>query len=561
MSAVSPFSLPPADRTLRGMFAAAIARNPSRDIFICSDTRWTVDESQSVAQRGAQWLRGLGISRGDRVAVFCGNRPEFLEIVLGCGWLGAIAVPVNTACRTPQLLYYLKDSQARLLVIEEPLLSELPGADSPGLALEAVCVIGRAPGDTASEQAESASLNDAVHSHELSGNIRGWRSVPFSPMVRGAGEGTGLPERSPGPADPWLILYTSGTTGPSKGVLCPHAQLYAWGINAATMLGIRSGDILGTTLPLFHINALSCFTQALVADATLALEPRFSVSNFWTAMIRQQATVGYVLGAMVPMLLANDPSPQERAHTLRIALGPGVPPALAKRFQERTGVFLLEGYGSTETNFVIAALPGTGCEGTMGLIQPGFQARVVDEDDVELPPGTAGELILRASEPFAFSSGYFGRAEQTVQAWRNLWFHTGDRVVQDAQGRFIFMDRMKDAIRRRGENISSFEVEQVLISHPAIANAAVFPVRSELAEDEVMAALILKPDVRFSHAELVAFCAERMPHFAVPRYIDIVTDLPRTENGKVRKVALRERGVGAQTWDRDAAGVAVARRR
>jgi crotonobetaine/carnitine-CoA ligase len=177
---------------------------------------------------------------------------------------------------------------------------------------------------------------------------------------------------------------------------------------------------------------------------------------------------------------------------------------------------------------------------------------VVDEHDVPLPAGEAGELVLRADEPYAFASGYFGMPEKTVEAWRNLWFHTGDRVVREADGSFRFIDRIKDAIRRRGENISSYEVEQVLLRHPAVAEAAVFPVRSELAEDEVMTALVARAGESLDPAELTAFCEQRLPRFSVPRYIDVVADLPRTENGKVQKYKLRERGVSAATWDREA---------
>ena len=230
------------------------------------------------------------------------------------------------------------------------------------------------------------------------------------------------------------------------------------------------------------------------------------------------------------------------------------PPDLGAAFAARTGVTLLEGYGSTETNFVIGASPETQKPGTMGRIVDGFQARVVDSNDVELPDGEAGELVLRADEPFAFASGYFGMAEKTVEAWRNLWFHTGDRVIRDENGYFRFVDRLKDAIRRRGENISSYEVEQVLLAHPDIEMAAVFPVRSELAEDEVMAAIVVRPGAAIPPVELMQFCAPRLPYFAVPRFVDFVADLPRTENGKIRKYELRERGVTASTWDREAAG-------
>jgi carnitine-CoA ligase len=220
---------------------------------------------------------------------------------------------------------------------------------------------------------------------------------------------------------------------------------------------------------------------------------------------------------------------------------------------------LVDGYGSTETNCIMGALATEQRPGTMGRLLAGFAARVVDAHDNEVPDGEAGELILRADEPFAFATGYFGMPEKTVEAWRNLWFHTGDRVIRETGGYYRFVDRMKDAIRRRGENISSYEVEQVLISHPDIANAAVFPVRSELAEDEVMAAIVLRTGAQLEPSALLDFCQPQMPYFAVPRFVEFVETLPATENGKVTKYKLRERGVTAATWDREKAGYKVAR--
>jgi crotonobetaine/carnitine-CoA ligase len=341
--------------------------------------------------------------------------------------------------------------------------------------------------------------------------------------------------------------------------MCPHAQYFWWGIHSIRLLGVKSDDVLCTTLPLFHINALNTFAQALLSGARMVLEPRFSASGFWSAMTRNEATIVYLLGAMVPILLAGEARADERGHKVRTGLGPGVPADLGNAFAARTGVRLLEGYGSTETNFVIGASPEAQRPGTMGRIAEGFDARVVDHNDVELPPGEAGELVLRADEPFAFATGYFGMSEKTVEAWRNLWFHTGDRVIRDENGYFRFVDRLKDAIRRRGENISSYEVEQVLLAHPGIDMVAVFPVRSELAEDEVMAAIVTRAGTAIAPVELMQFCTTRLPYFAVPRFVDFVVDLPRTENGKVRKYALRERGVTASTWDREASSYQLKR--
>jgi len=317
--------------------------------------------------------------------------------------------------------------------------------------------------------------------------------------------------------------------------------------------------VLATCLPMFHTNALNAFFQALLAGATLDVAPRFSASGFWRMLGDSGATVTYVLGAMVPILLARAPAPEERAHRVRIALAPGVPAHLHAAFTERTGIALLDGYGSTETNFVLGCDVAAQLPGHMGPVVAGFEARVLDDDDAEVPDGAAGELALRADAPFAFGQGYWAMPDKTVEAWRNLWFHTGDRVVREPNGYFRFIDRLKDAIRRRGENISSFEVEQVLQSHPAIAGVAVFPARSELAEDEVMAAIVLREGRAGDPVDITRFCQGKLAYFAVPRFIEFVDALPTTESGKVRKFTLIARGVGPGTWDRERAGVVVRR--
>ena len=524
-----PFS--PADRTLPRMLDIQAARHGERVLLSAAGGTWTFREASDVAAGRGATLRAAGISTGDRVAILCSNRLEMLEIVLGCGWIGAIAVPINTAAMGPQIAYCLSNSGARLLVIEAQFADRLKSVAEGIASLLSIWVIGSHAADVTGPSIKALPP----------------RAAPIDPAPVT-------------PGDTLAILYTSGTTGPSKGVMCPHAQYHWWGIHSARLLGVTADDVLCTTLPLFHINALNTFAQALLAGARMALEPRFSASGFWPAMVRNEATVIYLLGAMVPILLAGVPHPEERKHKVRTGLGPGVPAELGKAFAARTGVALLEGYGSTETNFVIAASPDMQKPGTMGRVVDGFEARVVDEHDVELPPGKAGELVLRANEPFAFATGYFGMAEKTIEAWRNLWFHTGDRVIRDEGGYFRFVDRLKDAIRRRGENISSYEVEQALLAHPNIDMAAVYPARSELAEDEVMAAIVARTGVIITPTELMQFCEQRLPYFAIPRFIDFVADLPRTENGKIRKYELRERGVSASTWDREASGYRLNRR-
>ena len=530
LSATGMVSLPPADRTLPRMLDIQAARHGDRTVLSTDGGSWTFREARDVAAGRAATLRAAGISAGDRVAILCSNRLELLEVVLGCGWIGAVAVPINTASMGPQIAYCLSNSGARLLVIEAQFVERLAHGANEVASLRSIWVIGSEFTTTAGPSIDTMPPRTDP--------------IAAAPVA---------------PGDTLAILYTSGTTGASKGVMCPHAQYHWWGIHSGRILSVTADDVLCTTLPLFHVNALNTFAQALLSGARMVLEPRFSASGFWPAMVRNEATVIYLLGAMVPILLARDPQPEERGHKVRIGLGPGVPADLGKTFAARTGVALLEGYGSTETNFVIGASPKTQKPGTMGRIVDGFEARVVDAYDIEVPPGEAGELVLRASEPFAFATGYFGMPEKTVEAWRNLWFHTGDRVIRDADGYFRFVDRLKDAIRRRGENISSHEVEQVLLSHPDVEMAAVYPARSELAEDEVMAAIVPAAGKTVSPLDLVQYCEPRLPYFAIPRFIDVVPDLPRTENGKVQKYALRERGVTAATWDREASGYRLKR--
>ncbi|MDQ0313859.1 ATP-dependent acyl-CoA ligase [Amorphus orientalis] len=525
-------AFPPETRTVPQMLLRQAERYGDAAYFRCDDTTISFAELLRDAKRYAALFASAGVAKGDRVAMVCGNDPEFVRVFFGLAWLGAVSVPINTASRGFQFHHMLSNSGAKILVIQDQFVSTLETADFSDLPVERIWVFG--DGDLA--------------------------EAPADTVLERLPEATGeVPAGESAPGDLLTILYTSGTTGLSKGVCCPHAQFFWWAVYTGRQLGVREGDVLHTPLPLFHTNALNCSFQALLHGATQVVERRFSVTDFWPALNRSGATVTYLLGAMVPMLLSRDPTPAEGSHTVRVALAPGVPENYHAPFTERTGVLLLDGFGTTETNAVIASTPERRRPGWMGCVIDGVQARVVDEQDNEVPDGTPGELVLRADEPFAFADGYFAMPEKTVETWRNLWLHTGDRVERSPDGFYRFIDRMKDAIRRRGENISSYEVEQVLTSHPAVSLAAVFPVRSELAEDEVMAALVLKEGAQASEEEIVRFCEGKMSYFAVPRFVEFVQELPRTESGKIQKFKLRERGRSETTWDREAAGVTLKR--
>jgi crotonobetaine/carnitine-CoA ligase len=533
MSADPRAQFVPTERTLPVMLRRQAERYGDRPLFVCGDARWSYADTADVAAQSGGRFTAAGIGKGDRVAILCGNRPEFLDLFLGLGWIGAISVPINVAARGPQLEHMLKTSGARLLVLERELLPALEFVNFPALQVEAIWVID--PDRDTQDR----------HQHVPIAGLPA-RTAPAAPADLK-------------PHDLLTILFTSGTTGPSKGVCCPHAQFFWWGYNVMQQLALRDGDVLHTTLPLFHVNAMGGFFQALLSGGTQIAEKRFSASNFWPALVSSGATVTYVLGAMVPMLLSRPPCPEEKQHKVRVALAPGVPAHLHEIFTERTGIYLLDAYGATESNATIGTMIDTRRPGWMGKLFDGFQARVADEDDNEVPDGTPGELLLRADEPFAMATGYIGMSDKTVEAWRNLWLHTGDRVVRDAEGYYKFIDRMKDSIRRRGENISSFEVERVIMSHPAVEIAAVFPVPSDLAEDEVMTTVVVKDGATLDGAELIGFCEGRLSYFAIPRFVDFVIELPRTESGKVQKFKLRERGRSSVTWDREVAGIKLKR--
>lgn len=491
-------------------------------------------ELPAMAARSAALLHDHGVRVGDRVAAISENRLEVLQLFLGCAWGGAIFVPINTASKGMQLEHVLRDADPRILVAEVDLLQRLDTVDHAPESLERVWTM--AGGDGPSRSA--------------------WRDRPITPLPAGTRVAALEP---PAPSDTVAILYTSGTTGPSKGVECPHAQFTYWGeIVGGRFLGVTPEDVLFTCLPLFHTNALNAFVQALVGGATFSLGPRFSASRYWETLAASEATVTYLLGAMVSILCARDPGPYDRAHRVTRALAPATPADLWGTMRDRFGIQVVEGHGMTETNGVIGPVDGEQRPGYMGRATAGFRIRVVDDDGRTVDPGVAGELLVSADEPTAFASRYWRNDEATRAAWVDGWFHTGDRVVLDTDGYVKFLDRAKDAIRRRGENISAWEVEQVLLLHPTIAEAAAIGVPSPLGEDDVMACLVFRDGVEPpAPAELIEFCRSRLAYFAVPRYIEFLDRLPLTENGKVKKYALRARGPQPGTWDRETAGIIV----
>ncbi|MFI0445563.1 AMP-binding protein [Actinomadura sp. 6N118] len=483
--------------TIPALLTAAVERFGERPFLHADGITRTYRQTAEVAARAAGALAARGVRRGDRVAIMAANSMGFVDLFLGCAWLGAVLVPLNTGLRGHGLRHALAVAEPAFLVTDPEHASRVTDFKGGHWILD----------------------------HDVAGPI------PPAPVR---------------PEDTAAILFTSGTTGYSRGVRCPQAQFGWWGCNVADALQLARDDVLYTCLPLFHTNALNALAQAMVTGASCALGPRFSASRYWTHVAEAGGTAVYLLGAMVPMLMAQPPSPQDRAHRAWRALAPATPAPLWEPFRERFGVTLVDGFGSTETNMVIGTSVDDARPGFMGTVRDGYSAKVVDEHLAPVPDGTPGELVVRSHRHLAFATGYLGDPDEPPDSWRR----TGDRVVREPDGWYRFVDRIKDVIRRRGENISSHEVEAVVRTHPSVAEAAAFPVPSELAEDEVMVAVLLRPGHSLDPADLVRHCERELPPFAVPRHIEIMRDLPRTETGKIRKAALRDRGVTPATWHR-----------
>lgn len=509
-----------AECTVPSMLRDRALQNPDRLMVKCDGIERTAIEQLSVVKKMSSALAAQGVTRGDRVLLMSANRLELLDTILACMWMGAVAVPINTATTTQQLQHILENSGAQIAL-----------ADNDGVS--------------ALQQLGFYADLTQIWSFDANvvGAVEGVNAIPLSDE-----------ELEPAPVLPGetaAILYTSGTTGVAKGVTCPHAQFYWWGRNMATQMPLHSDDVLHTMLPLFHTNALNTFFQALISGAVFVIGKKFSASRFWNELTASGATFTYLLGAMVGILMNRPQDEFNAAHTVRAALAPATPADMLFAFQERFNVALIDGFGSTETNSVIAADLNDLRPGYMGKIQPGFEARVIGPDGTILPAGEAGELLLRSSQPYAFATGYFRMPEQTAEAWQDLWFHTGDRVVIEADGAVRFVDRIKDLIRRRGENISSVEVEEAARRHPGVSEAAAYGVASEIGEEEVQISVTVRNGSVLDPAELHAFLSKELPYFAVPRFIVVEQNLPKTANGKISKAPLRARGIVTSAWDKE----------
>jgi crotonobetaine/carnitine-CoA ligase len=481
----------------------------------------------SNIQRAANGLLDLGVRPGDRVAIMMSNRPDFLWVHFAVGMMGAHSVPVNTSQRGATLQHILADSDSVAVIFEEPLREAVLAVKDQLPTLKRLVIVdGKAGG------AIATTLDGLLDHPDREPD------VDVAEAVAGVG-----------------MMYTSGTTGPPKGVI-------ATGYDTAPLqhilgvLDVKPGETMYTALPLLHGNALLISAVGSVfLDAKLALAERFSASRFWDECRKYEAVEFNTLGGMIPILLKQPPRPDDRDNPVRIVLSAACPAAAWREFEERFDVRVIEFYGMVDSPGFL--LNDVGKVGSMGKPFGGIDFQLVDDDDQPVAPGQVGEIVFR--HPNGRLTYYHKLPEATEDAYRGGWFHSGDLAQTDEDGFYYFKGRKKASIRRRGENISAWEIETVVNQHPAVLESAAYAVPSDLGEDEVKVDVVLQPEASLDPTELLDFCKGRMAYYAVPRYVEIVDEIPKTATHRVQYGILRQRGIGPGAWDREQHGYKVER--
>ncbi len=497
--------------------AQQAAAQPDRVwLTVLDEGELTFSEAARQADAMAAHVASRGVRPGDVVCLFMSSGMAFVQAWLGITRLGAVVAPLNPALRGSLLAHQLEVSGARWAVVADDLRSDLEaGAARAGADLQVLDLTG---------WSDAGSCSDP------------------------------LPEGQ----DLGCLMFTSGTTGPSKCVEMPHAHCYLFGVGTIRALGLTADDRYYTCMPLHHANGLFMQLGAtLIAGATVALRPHFSASAWLSDIREHECTITNTLGAMTQYVIARPPAADDRDHQLRVVCPVPNPPAHDEALRQRFGVpEVVSAYGMTEVNIPLY--------GRLGEPRPGSAGRVLEEffevsirhprTDEECAPGELGEIMVRPLIPFGFMSGYTAMPVETVATWRNFWFHTGDSGTMDAEGWVTFADRTKDCIRRRGENISSYEIEREVITHPDVWEVAAYavPADGEGTEDEVMLSVVTAPGSPVSAADVAAHADQVLPRYARPRYVRIVEALPKTPTAKVRKQQLRDEGVTPDVWDRGA---------
>lgn len=507
----------------------AAAEVPHQPFIRMASGEWTYRQIDEESDRLAAGLHAQGVRAGHHVSLMLPNCIEMAVLWFALTKLGSVAAPVNTSFRGPVLADAVNLVESRMAVVHATLHAQWAEVQGQLATATQVFVVGTTDGAGAAG------------------------CLPYSLLRSVEPTEHTLPRPEVACDALCLLLYTSGTTGRSKAAMIGHRFVLAQAQLFIEGLELRADDVLYCPYPMFHLDAtVMTIVPALLLRGVAAVGERFSVSRYWDEVRALQATVFDFMGATVTMLWKQPPSPRDRDHRAR--LGWGVPlPTFAPQFEERFGCRLVELYGSTEAGGVMyTPLHEPRRMGSCGKVDPAFRARLADPQGFEVPVGQPGELLLRPEQPGLLMQGYYGMPEATLAAFKDLWFQTGDLLRQDEEGYMYFVGRTKDIVRRRGENISAAEVEMGIETHPDVLECAVFGVRSDMTEEEVMACVVLRPGARLAPAALAAHCSQHMARFMVPRYLRLLPALPKTPTDKVEKFRLQAEGIAPGTWDREA---------
>jgi crotonobetaine/carnitine-CoA ligase len=511
---------------------------PDRDFLVFGETHYSYGRVNELANSMAGGFTSLGVSRGDTVAMMMDSCPDYVWSTLGLNKLGAVWVPTNTDYKGQWLRESLEDSRAKVLVVDEGLLPRVAEAGGE-LPFEHIVVRG-----------------------DPKASALGAPALALSELER-------APAKEPDDSDLFLgdtaaILWTSGTTGRSKGVMQSHNVWIRAAVDGAANSNLREGEIIYCCLPMYQSAAwVANLYRALVCGVPCAIDERFSVNDFWDRCRYYGATMVFTLGAMHVFLWQQPERPDDADNPVRSAGMVPMPDPMIEPFKKRFGIEEIhQGYGQSEVMGLLARRYGkTYKPNSLGEASDGIEVQLLDDRDFPVAPGEVGEFGIRPTEPYAIFNGYFNDPEATVRAWSNLWYHSGDLGRQDEDGEYFFVDRKKDFIRYKGRNISSFQVEAAFMAHDAVAQCAAHAVTSaELeAEAEMKLCVVLKPGQSATPEELCRFVNETAPYFFIPRYLELMTELPSTPTGRVQKYKLRERGVTPETWDARQTGFVVER--
>ena len=521
------------DRTLGEILESKAKKNGAKPLVYFKGRVASYQQVNERANRVANWFLSAGFKKGDKVAILLQNCLEWLYVWFGLAKIGVVSVPLNTHHKGSLLQYLVNHSDARLMVISKDLVDRIRHIRSNLTALTTLVVYPN---------------NNGCSDLHL-------ETIAFPELLQGSPASPGSDVKY---NDDLMILYTTDSTGPSQGVVSPHNQ-YVWcGETRAGLVKMTPDDVFYCVSPLYHIVPLGdMLMTSIMGDASIVITDRFSAGRFWWDVRRYNATLSIGFGAMMTRLYMQPPQDNDGDNSLRLLLVPGALVSIHEAFERRFNVAVADGYGMTEVDPVIACTAQERKVGSPGKAPEDLEVKIFDDCDNELRPGEIGEIVCRPNKAHITMTEYYKMPDKTAERWRNSWFHTDDYGYRDEEGYFYFVEAKNSGIKWRGENVSPFELEGIINSHPDVLESAATGVPSELGGDDVKVVIRLKEGKTITPEQLMEFCEQRMAFFMLPRYIEFVDRFPRTETGTILKRELRTTTL--KTWDREKAGYKIKR--